>query len=207
VNPMDKSLEYRSVVAFFTAKPSAACRRLTNALTPVLPSLVCIHVPTPWTRCSLPTSMNASQTFDAIHLLKTLDISWAECDRIHAVFNIFDTDNDSGISPKEFLQLLGSELTGFASAIFCALDRDGNREMDFAEFLGAVTLICTASQENLCRFAFRMIDADHSGRLNQEELGGLIKELYGDGDGAQTAMDLILASDMNKDMCLSTGFF
>jgi Ca2+-binding EF-hand superfamily protein len=73
----------------------------------------------------------------------------------------------------------GASLSEFSVAIFSALDDDADRKMDFSEFLAGCCKLCSCDHENLCRFAFRMVDKDMSGGVDWSEVENLAKVIHG----------------------------
>jgi len=124
-------------------------------------------------------SMNLLEVFDIVDFMRWLDLSWHDVDRIHASYNILDLDKDRRIRIDEFVEFLGEEKSDFAADVFRIFDRDGDNNMTFLEYLGAVVKVCSSDHDMLCRFAFRMIDTDNSGTLEVRELKELVHAVYG----------------------------
>lgn len=94
----------------------------------------------------------------------------AQIDRIHAGFNIIDTNNDGVVDLSELLDVLGVDPSAFAAEVFRVFDRNEDHQIDFVEFVEACTRMCCASRNGLAHFAFRMVDADGSGSLSRSEV-------------------------------------
>jgi len=102
-----------------------------------------------------------------------------QVDRLQSCFRILDLDKDNTIGRTELLRVIGAEPTRFALDIFRIFDTDGNGNLDFVEFVGAVTKVCTADRGGLERFAFRIVDTNGSGRLDFTELQRVVTTVYG----------------------------
>jgi calmodulin len=71
----------------------------------------------------------------------------------------------------KLLNLLGQEVTTKeAEELIDAVDVDGNRELDFNEFVYAVAGDHDASTRNKMQMAFNMFDVDESGSIDRDEL-------------------------------------
>lgn len=65
-----------------------------------------------------------------------------------------------------------------ASALFDAMDRDGDGLLDFAELLTAYKILCADTDlEAQFLFVFRMFDTDHSGSVEQTEVEVMSKDI------------------------------
>ena len=153
---------------------------------------------------SLEYHLSAVQTFKLVRLMTALGLSWSDVDRLHSCFNAFDLDKDDNIGHEELLALLGADLSEFSKDLLRVADDDDNGQVDFVEFIVVTTKLCTATEESLCRFAFRMVDKDMSGVLGHDEIMELVSVIYGNAD--RTA-NLLEVADIDRSGTLSIGEF
>lgn len=105
-------------------------------------------------------------------------------------------------SQDEFYGLFDAKKNPFGDALFKLVELDGDNEfLSFSEFVQVVSTFCLFGPEEVLRFAFNVVDEDHSGFVSLEELDNLaswlheggpanlntailrIKEKYDQGDG------------------------
>ena len=72
------------------------------------------------------------------------------------------------------------EYKSFARAGYIVWDMDTDKSLDFLEFCHGTIYLCTAGRDALARFAFRLVDKDHSGSLATEEVQNVVNIVYGD---------------------------
>jgi len=166
--------------------------------------------------------LNKKQMQDLAHIVKVLQLTWAEVDRFHSAFNVLDLDRDGTVDRLEFTKAVGIEANDFARECFHIITPKSR--MNFVEFIAACTKICIANFENLCRFAFRIIDVDCNGVLDKDEIDKVVKTIYGTKvtvanpsstskrhlkakAHALTALEMLSVSDANNDGSLSVGEF
>mmetsp|Transcript_54089 Transcript_54089/g.69486 ORF Transcript_54089/g.69486 Transcript_54089/m.69486 type:complete len:378 (+) Transcript_54089:104-1237(+) len=123
--------------------------------------------------------LTANQSTELVVIMKYLGLTWHEVDRIHASFNMMDLDATQSISRQELLESLGAGETKYAHDAFRVFDKNRDGSIDFVEFLVATTKLCCADHENICRFAFRMVDVDGSGEIERKELETIVQNIYG----------------------------
>ena len=61
--------------------------------------------------------LNSEQTFKVVHIVKCLGLSWGDVDRIHAVFNTYDLDDDHTLSHQEFCDLHGAIVSDYSPSL------------------------------------------------------------------------------------------
>ena len=76
--------------------------------------------------------------------------------------------------------MLNVECTDFSVRAFGVFDANRDRRIDFLEFVHSVVYICSCNKMNLARFAFRLVDTDHSGSLSTDEVQNVVEIIYGD---------------------------
>ncbi len=100
--------------------------------------------------------------------------------------------NTSGISMAQFKQMAATFLPRqqqtpeFIERLFNAFDRDRSGNIDFKEFMLAVTMCSSANPEDKLRFCFRSLDTDNSGSLDREELLYAVELLFKHNPGIET---------------------
>jgi len=66
----------------------------------------------------------------------------------------------------------------FIDRLFNAFDEDNSGEIDFGEFLMAVTLSLSSDPEDKLKFCFKCMDIDNSGFLSKDEVLYAVKMLF-----------------------------
>jgi len=117
------------------------------------------------------------QMRDLVQIMKVLQLTWAEVDRFHSAFNVLDIDRDGTVDRIEFTEAVGIEANDFSRECFHIITPKSR--MNFIEFIAAITKICIANFDHLCRFAFRIVDVDCDGTLDPEEIQKVVNTIYG----------------------------
>jgi Ca2+-binding EF-hand superfamily protein len=125
-------------------------------------------------------NLDSTQSTELVLIMKFLGFNWHEVDRIHASFSMMDLDQTRSIHCDEMIETLHLTNSQFTKDAFRVFDRDQDGGLDFIEFLIASTKLCCADHENLCRFAFRMIDQDASGEIDKIQLHNIVNNMYGE---------------------------
>eukprot|EP00164_Ancoracysta_twista_P000886 GFYU01001167.1.p1 GENE.GFYU01001167.1~~GFYU01001167.1.p1 ORF type:complete len:369 (+),score=77.82 GFYU01001167.1:130-1236(+) len=79
---------------------------------------------------------------------------------------------ENGLGP------LGLEKNILTDTIFNFFDRDQNGMIDFAEFVGGLSIICKGTAEEKIHFAFRAYDLDHDGFITLNEMHSMFKAYF-----------------------------
>jgi Ca2+-binding EF-hand superfamily protein len=95
------------------------------------------------------------------------------------IFKKIDSDRSGSIEIAEMLVYFDIERTKFTKRVFGIFDEDGSGEIDLREFIMALWNYCTLGKSTLIIFAFDLYDKDGSGIIDCEELGLMLKEVYG----------------------------
>ncbi len=80
------------------------------------------------------------------------------------------------IDKTEFLTALGLQDSTFADRIFSVFDENGDNEVNFKEFVCALSVLCDkGTLEEKIAFTFKVYDIDGDGHIDKDELFGLLK--------------------------------
>eukprot|EP01083_Nonionella_stella_P068755 182773_1 len=124
-------------------------------------------------------------------------------DELREVFQLFDVDGDGSITHIEVgrvLNRLGKKFDeAEVKAMIARIDKDGNGEIDFLEFL----LMMTDRVKNLhdvdeMKECFQVFDADGNGYITPEELCELMKSV-GENITQEDIKLMIGEADQNDD--------
>lgn len=82
----------------------------------------------------------------------------------------------------EFYGLFNTKKSPFGDALFKLVELDGDNEfLSFSEFVQVVSTFCLFGPEEILRFAFNVVDEDHSGFVSLQELDNLAAWLHEGG--------------------------
>ncbi|KAL3873539.1 hypothetical protein ACJMK2_036639 [Sinanodonta woodiana] len=118
-------------------------------------------------------------------------------------FNLFDKDGDGTITTNELgtvMASLGQTLTEEAlQDMISAVDKDGNGEIDFLEFLTMMEKkMNNAYCEEEIREAFKVFDRDGNGKISAAELRHVMTQL-GEKLTDEEVDEMVWEADMNGD--------
>lgn len=108
-----------------------------------------------------------------------LMFSEADIGALYRIFRKVDNDGSGEIEVAELLAFLDIEKTKFSKRIFCMFDEDNSGEIDFREFVLSAWNYCSLGRATLMLFAFDLYDKDASGIIDQQEIGQMLKDIYG----------------------------
>ena len=140
---------------------------------------------------------------------KQLGLSEDTVQRFFAKFCQIDLDGSGEIDLNEFYEANRTlDRSPFSDRVFSIMDADGSGEIDFREFVCAIWNFCTFELGPLVKFAFQLFDLDGSGSLETEEVGELIKCVYGDAYDTNIRIQRIMDRiDENGDGVISYSEF
>merc|ERR1712173_163455 len=117
-------------------------------------------------------------------------------------------------SNEEFLQIEALQQNPLVSRVLEIFDDDGNDNIDFSEFVQALSIFCSNDQEEKdakVKFAFRIYDVNNDGYISNGDLFRILKIMVGDNlDDVQLQQLVdrtILQADRDKDGKLSVAEF
>lgn len=104
-----------------------------------------------------------------------------ELNRLLARFMKIDADSNGTIEKDEFLAIPTVQNNPLAGRLVEVFDTDGNGEVDFGEFVHALsTFSSKGNLEEKLRFTFNVFDIDGDGKLSNGELFIVLKKMVGD---------------------------
>lgn len=126
-----------------------------------------------------------------------------EIEEIREAFNLFDTDGNGTIDPKELkeaMQSLGFEAKNQTIyQIIADIDKDGTGDIDFEEFLDLMTagISNTDSKEDVQK-VFNLFDDDKTGYISLQNLKRVSKDL-GETMSDAELLEMIERADADQD--------
>lgn len=134
-----------------------------------------------------------------------------EIEEIREAFNLFDTDGNGTIDPKELkeaMQSLGFEAKNQAIyQLISDIDKDGTGDIDFEEFLDLMTagISNMESKEDVLK-VFNLFDDDKTGFISLQNLKRVTKDL-GEIMTDAELLDMIERADTDQDGLISFDEF
>lgn len=86
-----------------------------------------------------------------------------------------NTHLDKSAFVKVYNSLFCGDASEFAEHVFRTFDQDGNRSVDFQEFILGLCLSGSDNAEKKLKWAFDMYDIDKNGFISKEEMTQIIK--------------------------------
>lgn len=128
----------------------------------------------------------------------------AEIKRLFRRFKKLDTDNSGALSVQEFLAIPELEHNPLVRRVVETFDSDSNGEVDFQEFITALSIFSTPQEEvKKYEFTFKMYDCDHDGFISNKDLFQVLKAMVGgnlnDVQLQQLVDRTIIKGDKDKD--------
>lgn len=84
-------------------------------------------------------------------IFKNMKLSRKEIKQLHDIFEKLDLKRKGGIDTVEWLTFLDLERNTFTERIFRTFDRDGNRILDFYEFVVSLWKFCTLVEGSISK--------------------------------------------------------
>lgn len=134
-----------------------------------------------------------------------------EIEEIREAFNLFDTDGNGTIDPKELkeaMQSLGFEAKNQTIyQMMTDIDKDGTGDIDFEEFLDVLTagIGDTDNKEDIKK-VFNLFDDDKTGYVSLQNLKRVAKDL-GESMSDAELLEMIERADTDQDGQISFDEF
>jgi len=138
-----------------------------------------------------------------MEMFACMKLTRTEVKKLHVIFDKTDEKKIGGINIVQWLTLFDLERNSFTERIFSAFDKDGNKHIDFYEFVISLWKFCSLGEGAISKcqtcfitarsirsynfnmtffsdvFAFDLYDRDSDGVLTSKEATTLFKELLG----------------------------
>ena len=101
------------------------------------------------------------QDANAVRDMQLLELDTKDIEKLYHVFCKFDIVGDGKIELVEFCVKLEIENDKIAKEIFSDMDRNGDGELNFREFVLCVWRYLVRTRESVAYFAFDMFDTGH----------------------------------------------
>lgn len=155
------------------------------------------------------TFLSGSQVQD---LQLATQFSDAEIKRLFKRFKKLDTDHSGALSAQEFMAVPELEHNPLVKRVVETFDSDGSGEVDFQEFISALSIFATMQNEGKkYKFTFNMYDCDHDGFISNKDLFQVLKAMVGgnlnDMQLQQLVDRTIIKGDKDRDGKLSYDEF
>jgi len=124
------------------------------------------------------------------------------------------------LNKKKFIEVYkqffpAAKAEKFSEYVFKTFDTDGSGEVDFDEFLIAISLTAKRDPKQKLEWAFSMYDIDNSGYVEQKEMIKIMEAIYdlngedkhGANPPAKTVERIFTKMDKNQDYKLSSEEF
>ena len=104
-----------------------------------------------------------------------------EIKRLARRFKKIDLDNSGTLSIEEILRLPELQQNPLVNRALEIFDTDGNKELDFKEFIEGVSLFSKRGvREDKLKFVFKIYDVNQDGFISNGELFTVLKMMVGD---------------------------
>eukprot|EP00123_Amoebidium_parasiticum_P001592 comp12718_c1_seq1/m.7827 comp12718_c1_seq1/g.7827 ORF comp12718_c1_seq1/g.7827 comp12718_c1_seq1/m.7827 type:complete len:180 (-) comp12718_c1_seq1:549-1088(-) len=117
--------------------------------------------------------------FDIDQLQKDSQFTIPELRRLRKRYEKLDADKNGRISAEEFMSLPELANNPLVERIIDTMDRDKSGEVDFQEFIMALSVFVRGTKEDKLKFAFRIYDMDRDGYISNGELFMVLKMMVG----------------------------
>ena len=124
-------------------------------------------------------------------------LSEDEIKKIKEVFQSIDADNDGKLSLEEMKKALssGEVKFDFNEEIFKQIDTDNSGNIEYTEFISACIEKNIYLNEEKLKEAFKLFDADGSGKISRDEIEKVLKL----GSNSKEIDNIMAKHDTNKD--------
>lgn len=127
------------------------------------------------------TRLSNSQLSHVRKEFPDLSMSDADLRKLFRKFKKLDTDQSGSLSVSEFLAVPELEHNPLVRRIISVVDSDHNGEVDFEEFVAALSVLTNPTEQNQDRlkFTFRVYDCDGDGFISNADLFHVLKTMVG----------------------------
>eukprot|EP00127_Corallochytrium_limacisporum_P002377 Clim_evm18s119 gene=Clim_evmTU18s119 len=153
-------------------------------------------------------SMLREHGMDLNELQEQTQFTEMEIRRLAKRFQKLDTDKSGTLSIEEVMQLPELKQNPLVARVFSTFDADGGGDVDFQEFISALSIFTAKSEkERKLKFAFYIYDMDRDGFISNGELYHVLKMMVGnnlkEGQLQQIVDKTIMYADKDGDGKLS----
>jgi serine/threonine-protein phosphatase 2B regulatory subunit len=99
---------------------------------------------------------------------------------LYKKFLTLDKDASGSVSLDEFLKIPQLAANPLLARIVRLFDKDGNDEVEFNEFIGALATFHSGTSQDKLKFVFKIYDIDGDGFISNGELFKVLKMMVGD---------------------------
>jgi len=126
------------------------------------------------------TSQNLNLTEQEIEAMKSeSNFTEDELKKLHRRFKKLDKDNSGTLTIDEFMSVPELAVNPLLERILQIFDENKDNEIQFTEFINALSTFSKGDQESKLRFAFRVYDIDNDGQISNGELFQVLKMMVG----------------------------
>lgn len=115
----------------------------------------------------------------------------SDLNRLHRRFRKIDVDGSGTLSTDEFLGIPQLAANPLLSRIIDLFDANHDKEIDFHEFVSALSLFSHGKDERKLQFAFQIYDMDGDGFIGNGELYTVLKMMVGDNLSAEQLQQVV----------------
>ena len=137
-----------------------------------------------------------------------------EVQKLAKNFKRLDKNGDGYLQKEEFMEIEALQQNPLVMRVLEVFDDDGNDQIDFSEFVAALSIFCSTDEEDNAAksaFAFSIYDVNGDGYISNADLFQILKIMVGDNLNDIQLQQLvdrtIFAADKDKDGKLSEEEF
>ena len=103
-----------------------------------------------------------------------------EIKRLGKRFRKLDKDHSGTLSMEEIMSIPGLKENPLVERVIQVFDTDGNKELDFTEFLTGISNFATEDKSSKLKFIFQFYDINGDGYISNGELFSVLQMMVGD---------------------------
>jgi len=123
-------------------------------------------------------------------VIDLLELEDSHLKKLWAIFRKYDKDKSGTVDTKEFYDLVHEKASVFADSIFELIEVENEGELDFSEFVQAISTYCMFGKEDVLKFCFYIFDRDKNGYIEEDELHALVQMLHQNSLSANLRLSL-----------------